>query len=961
MARWSGRKCKLFNEENSTSYLMPDGSVTFEDIKLNVLSSTTHPPNRQLRFSVEPLEPYMDRKDLTSSSTPFLSVAKTISGKKAEKEREHPSGPTGNQIELDAKRNASQMAAQAVHDKRFRDVPAALKAKEFDLASEKLAYKALKAMQNPSSEEASSEEASGEESSGEESSGDAFSGEALFDEAAASEEEYEWPDEEEPSADVGAEVASAIVVSAELKAMKEECLQELNNWHCRPLHRRRVEHVESLFTEAVVVAEGLEGKPVSLVEAERARLAFSCRPFTPVDAALEEALFTFFDATCATLGVPPERCAVQKAVASFKERIYAESSKRFWEQRVPELAAEEHRIIKSGALRRYGMPESLKEATRDHMQAKKKLREIMTPLPGIGGIFTKVAKGIDDVLLLVQEPPSGCDAQLNVLRQIRDVFSTNEAIATAALASAPASTATMQSWRSLLRRAGLLCVDMEKDVHSLFTFRCDASFLGTLDSDSVHALAQAADHLRRLASDCKSGSAMQLASTPVPADAPPAGTQGAAVKSTPQRMDLRVLPPIEAIDGSSASVLSVPSALLSMPPACILQFIAENVLLPPKPCGSKLLAERALPDVLRLLDAFDKRMSAGVESADGRGITCLFKASGELSDASLNHIRKTGREAARLLRGGQPPKQGVPAAPDTSSVDGIELDEDKTGVLEDEESGELRSQFSFQITIYGEVYEYTHESADLALDLGRHPAEEDHYDWIESNRERARIMACEEKQRLRQQADQQAKRAAAEEKRHRWESVKNGLHRYLQDCERDGKELGALVRVAGCLHNVEIDTSIDPSGRMRGGGRRHRATTHCDDGRCSIKNQSVNVAVGAPVHIGREDLERGGGPPTDSRIASNVLNSIASKADLSVVHAQHSVAKGQESKAKGKRTTEHKYFLPIRSVDDLLKVADVVSEGIEIFRNSTGTEAKKAWLSNDKKAGSVGKKRKRAQ
>jgi hypothetical protein len=167
--------------------------------------------------------------------------------------------------------------------------------------------------------------------------------------------------------------------------------------------------------------------------------------------------------------------------------------------------------------------------------------------------------------------------------------------------------------------------------------------------------------------------------------------------------------------------------------------------------------------------------------------------------------------------------------------------------------------------------------------------------------------------------------------------------------------------VAGCLHNVEIDTSIDPSGRMRGGGRRHRATTHCDDGRCSIKNQSVNVAVGAPVHIGREDLERGGGPPTDSRIASNVLNSIASKADLSVVHAQHSVAKGQESKAKGKRTTEHKYFLPIRSVDDLLKVADVVSEGIEIFRNSTGTEAKKAWLSNDKKAGSVGKKRKRAQ
>jgi hypothetical protein len=113
--------------------------------------------------------------------------------------------------------------------------------------------------------------------------------------------------------------------------------------------------------------------------------------------------------------VPPEQGAVQRAVASFKERIYAESSKSFWEQRVPELAAEEHRIIEGGALRRPEMQESLKEATRDHMQAKKKLREIITPLPGIGGIFTKVAKGIDDALLLVQEPPSGCDAQLNVL------------------------------------------------------------------------------------------------------------------------------------------------------------------------------------------------------------------------------------------------------------------------------------------------------------------------------------------------------------------------------------------------------------------------------------------------------------------------------------------------------------------------------------------------------------------
>eukprot|EP00966_Prymnesium_polylepis_P310708 7178732-Prymnesium_polylepis.1 len=49
-------------------------------------------------------------------------------------------------------------------------------------------------------------------------------------------------------------------------------------------------------------------------------------------------------------------------------------------------------------------------------------------------------------------------------------------------------------------------------------------------------------------------------------------------------------------------------------------------------------------------------MSAGVESADGRGINCPFTAYGELSDASRNNIRKLTWKAACLLRGGQPPK-----------------------------------------------------------------------------------------------------------------------------------------------------------------------------------------------------------------------------------------------------------------------------------------------------------------
>jgi len=372
--------------------------------------------------------------------------------------------------------------------------------------------------------------------------------------------------------------------------------------HVRAVHTEEYDDDEPRFvdvTQSVLSSSsaGLSTHDLKQQSAPRdrgnltARLAFSCRPFTPVDTALEEALFTFFDATCATLGVPPEQCAVQKAVASFKERIYAASSKSFWVQRVPELAEDVRLVIQSGGQRTPRMMEVCLELK----EARQKLEEITTPPPGVNGVFTKVAKGIEDVLELAQWwLPSGCRAQFNVLRQVRDVFSTNQGIAAAApiaaaaLASVSASAATMRAWDSHLRREERLCADMEMDDRSSYRARCDASFLGALDSESVQALAQAADHLRRLASDCKSGSAMQLASAPVPADAPPAGTRGAAVKPTLERVELCVLPPIEAIEGSSASVLSVPTALLSMPPECILQFIAENVLLPPKPCGSKL-------------------------------------------------------------------------------------------------------------------------------------------------------------------------------------------------------------------------------------------------------------------------------------------------------------------------------------------------------------------------------------
>ena len=89
-------KGERYQDMVAERWMALDGSVTWNDIKLNVLSSQTFPQHRQLRFKVEGTGEYANRSELVAYTVPFDSVARTISSKQAAKERDKPSGPTAN-------------------------------------------------------------------------------------------------------------------------------------------------------------------------------------------------------------------------------------------------------------------------------------------------------------------------------------------------------------------------------------------------------------------------------------------------------------------------------------------------------------------------------------------------------------------------------------------------------------------------------------------------------------------------------------------------------------------------------------------------------------------------------------------------------------------------------------------------------------------------------------------------
>jgi len=676
-------------------------------LQLNVLSSQTYPNHKRLRFKVEGSIseagiPTCFKQTCTgpihvvAHSVPFVSVAKTISEKAAGKERVNPRGLSEHAHETKQKREASARAAQAVHEKRFATVKDALADAEFAGATRRLVDKALKGLRQAvgtSSEqnaESGSEESEGEESEGEES--------------ADEEDEYEYA-EEESDADPQPEPSLPVQPSSEkLSEIRSESIALLGS---HGLHERRKQIVELLFTEAVEVQQGLEGKGIDLSRVEDAMLACSgaCL-FVSVDnvldAALQEYAAIVYTDVLIDGGVVGQN-TMDTAAATLKSRLYDEtivSGLKASVSRIKERLENEDRMLRECDYD-FCKLDRLKRKLNDELAVTESKLSLLSAPDSLHSILNSALRTIDNAIKLVRDPPACPFKQVRLIGSC-GIFSETTDVILHALRATSAPGLTIARWRSFQSKAKRVHNDRMKTLRNHEPTRCDASFLaGTLDEEDIAALQRAVAFLQQLVKDCKSASEMPLAASPVPVDAPlnsVAFAQAQPVDAS--KHSLIYLPPIDVIDNSSASALLIPNALLLLPAEYRLRFVAENIPLPPTPRGSKLLAERALPDVLRLLDGFLANRGENTSNY-------AFRALGEKEEASLDLLKFNVKAAARLLRGESVEEEAAASASaDTQAASRgtITLNEDKSGVFCDEEETSFEARITYTVTFDGNAH-----------------------------------------------------------------------------------------------------------------------------------------------------------------------------------------------------------------------------------------------------------------
>ena len=956
--------------------LAPDGSATWEKIQLNVLSSQTYPPHRQLRFKVVGVDEYARRSEFAAHTVPFVSVAKTISSVAAGKARANPVGPTEHKRELEAKREASKEAAQALHAGQFKGNVAAAR-RQFANASEKLIRQYRDALEKDGEEEEGEEEEGEEEDEGEEAEEEdekredrvIGKGEEVEEEGETREGEGE-ESEYETSEERGARVVG------ELEDLRGDSVSLLENDKYRDgstLFHRRKERVTSLFTEAVEVAKGRAGKGVDLGAVERTRLDFSNCPYTPVTAALDDALNEYM--SLAYAGVGGERAFEQHhaaaAARSLKDRILRETEKAYWENEVQSLEQQQRRLCvprSDGELRK------LTEVQVELRDAKQKLAAVAHQPRAVANEFAQTATAIDTAIRLAQRAPSDVFAQLGELGTI-DRCSSDVVTAALSSLSPPPPPATAAHWHSFVRKAKRVRDDMH--VHLGRSMRCDAQLLvGALGDDDIDAMTRAATLLRRLAADSKleadAGKAdgkpsatLLLADPPkLLEDEPSESTASAIVQPIPARMTPFVLPAIEAIEGSRASALLVPTALLFMPPRCILSFIAEKTPLPPNPLGSELLAERALSDVVWLLDTF-------MDDSDCPGTmltACPFRGHLELHPSTLIDLGKNAKRAAARLRGEAEPEPESQAASSQDAVEispGVEFVEEDSGVEEEAEAGSFYVRYAFKLTLRdGSVRGWEDEVGSIGdRDRPRKMTEaECHKHYADSsNKAHAVANAREELERREREAARQAAVEDTEAQKKKWQRLASTLSRSsLSVLSRsEDPEVKALCNAARVLSKVQVDFDGDQT-RISGGGRHSAAyndngSRRSDDRRRTGKSKAIDLATMAPVQLDcKRDLELEADPERSvcHFKALDVLKSITAKAGLAVAQVAYSESKSGASESKSKRTTRRENFIPIFDIKELSAVANAVVEAIQLFSDTSRKAEQKAWLA-------VGQKRKR--
>ena len=136
------------------------------------------------------------------------------------------------------------------------------------------------------------------------------------------------------------------------------------------------------------------------------------------------------------------------------------------------------------------------------------------------------------------------------------------------------------------------------------------------------------------------------------------------------------------------------------------------------------------------------------------------------------------------------------------------------------------------------------------------------------------------------------------------------------------------------------DIQLEKHGRAR--------SAHENEGRCARRatkcKDNDEEAASAQVQLDCEwDLERG--QKVDHNHALTVLKGIAVKAGLRVIPLAETVRrpKVDDHDTKGSRTTRRAHFIPIKTHDELFKVADAVLESIEIFRDPSRKADQNEW------------------
>ena len=919
-------------------------------LKLNVLSSQTEPAHKRLRFKFEgslkegqpTIVPCTGSIHVEAYSVPFVSVAKTISSKKAGKERANPPSLSGDARATKEKREASARAAKAVHEKRFATVTDALADAEFAGATSRLVYKALKGLKQAVGTSSEQNEASdGEESEGEESADE--DGELEYTE----EDEHEYA-EEESDADPTPQQEPSLPVQPSSEKLSEIRSESINLLGSNGCHERRKQTVDLLLTEAAAVQQGLEGKGVDLRKVEEARLAYVTQRFGAVDSALDGALQDYLAVVYADVEKHVEvsgilsRQAANTAAETLKSRLYDATLKTDLKQEVANIEGSIKIVNEIHPMSQERV--DFKAAQRSKLDeklatTKSKLQRLSAPT-SLQSILSNASQCIKSAITLVKDPPVDiCKGRMLLVKC--GIFSETTDVILCALHATYAPVLTDAHWISFQSKAKRVYNDMAKDQDDFEPTRCDASLMtGTLDKEDIDALQRAVAFLRELADGCKSASEMPLATSPVPVDAPLDSV--ACVQAQPvhaSKHSLIDLPPIDVIDNSSASALLLPEALFRLPAEYVLRFVAENIPLPPTPRGSKILAQRALPDVLRLLDGF--LADRGENTSN-----CPFRAVGEMDNASLQRLKFNVKAAARLLRGETVEEEAAASASaDTQAASHgiVTYNEDESGVYNNEDETVFWALITYTVTFNGKEYESTLDNDHQKISLGHAPSEEECLSWFNDNQRAAYDQARTMLRKLEAEAKNRAQSELATKQRDKWNLMKHKLYVKTDTAQAWGDnnvELAALRNAARALAHC----GIDGNGGLRGGSRHLR-----DSKRWEKRNyedvRSAASTEDAPIQLKKEDVQGGStGTQIKESKAMAVLNTIAAKAHLKVTGIVKKVDAKEGSKAKGGKTSERHRFIEIWSFDHLVEVANVVSDAIDLFMDKARSKEQKVWL-----------------